>query len=295
MKYETLFEKYTDETLIKSYEKLYGVEYPDVFDINGLPFHFSLNAKKIGITFSGGADSTLLLYFLCSIIKKHNLETKIYPIYAIRGWKTKPWLEHIVVDVYNFIDKLFPNILKEINYTFLPNEFELVKISQLNLSELDKIYDSKNTKCDVLFVNQYVDYMIEKNNLDFVYSGTTTNPPFTLSYLKDINAPLFRNKKNDTLSRVLINRKINPFALIYKNWIIAQYENFNLNNLLSVTRSCQVTTNEISEPWTIGEKYPEECGNCFFCIEKNWAFDNINEHLLEDQNEAAMLLRYRRH
>ena len=62
------------------------------------------NWKKIGISISGGADSALLAYLICS-----NTNAEIHFTNQIRLWKTRPWQEHVANRVIDWFKQHFDN------------------------------------------------------------------------------------------------------------------------------------------------------------------------------------------
>jgi hypothetical protein len=67
---------------------------------------------------------------------------------------------------------------------------------------------------------------------------------------------------------------------------MAQYKNFNIEDLLELTRSCEGSSTILDnkfgkDKWTSrGSDYV--CGNCFFCSERQWGIDNSNIFLREN-------------
>ena len=245
--------------------------------VNKLPIHFDPNWKNIGISFSGGADSSLLLYILCKLIVESKSDCKIHPISMVRFHNEKPWLEYMCRDVYNWIDQQFPGILQEQQWGFIPPFLEVIKISQLNDSNLNLKFNSKLASCDVAVVDSFLHYQQQRLDLEFIYTGNTTNPP-----IEHEKAPAFRHADvtADNLNRVLSKIHISPFGLINKSWVMSQYKNFNLiDTLLPLTRSCESKMSEYNlDTWKFGDPYPEPCGKCFFCKEREWAWNNLEEY-----------------
>jgi hypothetical protein len=128
-------------------------------------------------------------------------------------------------------------------------------------------------------------YFSKRYNLKWIYTGITLNPPIEID-----SSPKFRDQEmNLNLKYEHIvstyNNEISPFRYISKDWIIAQYFNFNLEELLNLTRSCQVDMIDLNlKTWSVGDPYPGECGKCFFCIEKQWAKQNMKIYLKENTN-----------
>ena len=242
---------------------------------NGLPIHFDPAYKRIGINLSAGTDSTLLLYILCETIQQLGLGIKIYPISVVRFWQHHEWSERAKADVYQWFKDRYPKILKRQQWGFLPTAYEMTKITQINLDPREKLdYNDPTCNSDVYFFRSYNNYVVNKFQLQTMYSGTTTNPIDSSMPM----APEFRDARelkypdsiqgNHRRIKYLDDQEflhIDPFGLIEKNWILAQYYNYKLKDLLLMTRSCV----ESDEP-------VRGCGRlqCFHCKERFWAIDN---------------------
>jgi len=273
---------YKKRNFVDQFEKKnYPRRYPTVYRINNLPIHLDKHAKKILVAFSGGADSSLLLYMLCTLIKREKLKTKIDVYTMIRFWEQKPWLKPMAEDAFRYLKKQFPNIIGMQHWGFLPHEFETVPLKNLNLPNLTL---PSMAKCDVLITHGYQEYLIKSYNYEWVYSGTTMNPP-----IDNDQAPEFRNETvvKDNWDWVITGSCINPFGLLRKNYTMAQYINYRLDDLLKLTRSCEISTAEIKEHYNT--KYPPECGTCFFCQEKEWGKNNAEGFLLDMPKQKQSL------
>jgi|AntAceMinimDraft_5_1070358.scaffolds.fasta_scaffold02861_2 hypothetical protein len=51
--FEELKKQYTDETFKNRYESFHNKAYPDIHDVNGLPFHFDAKFNRIGLSILG--------------------------------------------------------------------------------------------------------------------------------------------------------------------------------------------------------------------------------------------------
>ena len=240
-----------------------------------MPIHLDKHAKKILVAFSGGADSSLLLYMLCTLIKRKKLKTKIDVYTMIRFWEQKPWLKPMAEDAFGYLKKQFPDIIGIQHWGFLPHEFETVPLKKLNLRNLTL---PAMAKCDVLITHSYQVFLLETYKYDWVYSGTTMNPP-----IDNNQAPAFRNEKvvKDNWDWVITGSCINPFGLLRKNYTMAQYVNYKLETLLKLTRSCEGDIAQFGEEYRHNRQYPPECGHCFFCQEKEWGKNNAQGFLLD--------------
>jgi 7-cyano-7-deazaguanine synthase in queuosine biosynthesis len=74
---------------------------------------------------------------------------------------------------------------------------------------------------------------------------------------------------------------LKPFFPITKDWIIKQYRNNNYTDLLKLTRSCEAEFEDLDyKTYSEGQEITE-CGECYWCIERQWAIDKV----YGDQNE----------
>jgi hypothetical protein len=261
----------------------------DLYVINGLPFYFDPSDKTIGITFSGGADSTMIFYMLCRLIESLGADTKIVAATVIRGWDVKPWLEDITADIISYLDKRFPNIQKEQVFGFLPPAFEVTPLKNIVGAEGMFSKDIVDTAyADIYCVMSYTKYINAKYKIERTYSGITMNPELDHP---ELNSPSFRDTRefneNDLSSFRGPGPNMRPFEMLYKNWVMAQYENFNIQELRELTRSCNTALIELNIPNVenikiLGSEYA--CQTCFFCEERRWGHDN--RHLyLEDYHK----------
>lgn len=255
--------------------------------VNGLPVFFDPAQKKIAITFSGGADSTMLTYILCRLIEEHQCDTEIVAITLIRFWETRSGTEDSARNVFSIIDKMFPRIKKTHMLGFVPTAMEFTPLKNIVFPQrkpntmpefTDYIINTANA--DVYAVKNYTDYVTSRHGILKTYSGTTMNPSHLL---EDDHAPAFRKLREftqaDALSYSTMGRHKDPFGIIQKSWVMAQYENFGIPELRDATRSCESTDIMLNAKfgygnWTITDsRY--SCGSCFFCKERQWGTDNM--------------------
>jgi hypothetical protein len=275
-KYLEYLEKvYTEDRVVDSYNIQWAPYhlYPSIYHVNGLPIHFDKNAKKILIAFSGGADSTMLTYMLCKLIEREKFETKIHMFTMIRFWNDKPWLTPMATDVFNWLQSKFPNIIVEQHWGFIPPPFELIPMEKIGI-------ENNKANLDALVTQEYQNYLMQTYNYEWIYSGVTMNPP---NLSKD--QPVFRNEENvlNDIGSVIFSKALNPFGFLRKNFTMAQYQNYQLDELLALTRSCEANSFRLKNTSWNGNKYPPECGHCFFCKEKQWGKDNAAGFLMPDK------------
>lgn len=282
--------------------------------INGIPIIFDKRNTDISVTFSGGADSTMLLFLLCKIIENFNLKIRVHCITLLRFTEDRLYLERVVDDVILYIKERFPDIEILKHTGFIPTALEVIPLSDLRtglerlgiIGEFEQVI-KRGATADLYAVNSYSTYIRRRYNIGWIYDGTTTNPD-TLPQ-KDstqeptTQGPVFRNPRELTLTDLQIavilkpdyiktqNPSVNkirysPFEFIQKNWVMAQYKNFGLQDLLELTRSCEGSSTTLDltfgkGQWTTrGSDYV--CNNCFFCSERQWGIDKGSIFLREN-------------
>jgi hypothetical protein len=274
--------------------------------INGVPIIFDKKDTDIAMTLSGGADSTMLLYLLCTIIRSQALKTRIHCMTLLRFTEDRMYLEDVVTGVIKYIKDKFPDIEIIQHWGFIPTAFEMTPLAALEygLKKTNMHYEFENViergaTADVYAVHSYAMYIRKRYNICWQYDGTTTNPEFTAD---QEHTPIFRNPRilnqgdlrgpytlsewynqADRMNTSLVN---SPFEFIQKNWVMAQYKNFGLEDLLELTRSCEGSTMTLNKKfgegnWTTrGSDYI--CNECFFCGERQWGIDTSNIFLREN-------------
>jgi hypothetical protein len=250
--------------------------------VNGLPIYFNKNDKIFNINLSGGADSTLLTYILCKLISEHKLNIKIIATTLIRFWEYRSGTEDAARNIFNIIQSMFPDIEMEQVFGFVPTALEVTPLKNIVLppNAFGEFF-KENANADVYAVMNFTDYVNKRNKVNRTYSGTTTNPDHLGT---SVNAPEFRRVRefmdSDNHSYLRNTVRQDPFFLIQKNWVMAQYENFGITSLRDATRSCESTDIVLNSMFGVGQwdstnaKY--SCGKCFFCQERAWGIDSTD-------------------
>jgi hypothetical protein len=64
-----------------------------------------------------------------------------------------------------------------------------------------------------------------------------------------------------------------PFRFVEKDWVIKQYYDNQIEELLNLTRSCEGEFEGMDyTTYKQGQEVPV-CGECFWCKERTWAID----------------------
>lgn len=240
-------------------------------NIDGVEIPFDPTWKNIAIGLSGGSDSALLTYILCSLIK--NANTTVHVVNHIRCWKTKPWQQDDATRVFNWLACRF-NYIEFIKHTnFIAPELEYAFMGTSLIDEYGKSVSGDNIQ-----QRSYAEFICTKNNIDAYYNAVTRNPkeinlggmPQRDIDSKDDNQHLYLMKHLDTWA-------IHPFRFVEKSWVYKQYKKLNILDLWNSTRSCEGTFKTIDYKNYIPNKtVVPECGQCFWCKERKWAQDVNN-------------------
>ena len=250
-----------------------------------LTIPFDEKWQRIGINLSGGADSALLTYLLCTIIQRNNLDTKVDVITYQRCWETRPWQGYISLQVFDKLKDMFPYIIENRYTTYIPPEIEHGVIGA-----------SINGKSgDQIIVGSYNKFAAWEYNLDAVYNATSKNPD-------DLREDRMTNRDKDAedgqltdlwfYSGKVKSTFVHPFRFVKKDWIVAQYHIHNILDLYNTTRSCEGDINHMENikescghfrDYSAGMYIPE-CKQCWWCEERVWA-DKQVKSVIEEINE----------
>ena len=210
--------------------------------------------KKLILSFSGGSDSTLLMYLTMKKMQKMT-DVTLQVITAVTPYKGK-----------------FKQFTSQENFDRMRREFNLG----------DRIYDR------ITFFNQTQEEIgfkcaeiQKKNNHDLTIFALTANPPYDIMEKYDLLRRRVEDrdpvkfmqewyKFEDTMQYV-------PFRNVDKRWVAQCYQDFDLwrfyNNTISCERLRQTPDMLYSE---------EPCGHCWWCREKMMAFGMLDGGLKND-------------
>lgn len=213
--------------------------------------------KRIGISLSGGADSTLLSYL---ILKQTDAE--IYFTTQIRMWKTRPWQRHVALNVVDWFKNNFKNKIHHIE-GFIPPELEEPH-SPLIQDEYGALKPGNR-----IILRAHNEWIAHNYNLDAWFAAVTKNPNVAIP-----GALEERNKGVLPIHMVHMGIDIyHPFVYTMKDTIIKEYLRNNLQDLLDITRSCEGEFEDINYTNYTPRQYVPTCGKCFWCKEREWAIE----------------------
>lgn len=234
--------------------------------IDGVTLPFDKNWNSIAIGLSGGADSALLAYLLCS---HAHAKMTIHIISHTRMWKTRPWQSHDSVRVFDWLTIKFPN-LKLVRHTnFIAPDVEYGNMGPSITDEYGKKVSGDNAQ-----QRAYAEFVCHTHEIKAYYNAVTRNPrtdEFTGMVERDIE-PTDKNKHLELMTHmgVLVSH---PFRFVEKNWVVKQYQRLNIQELFEITRSCEGEFENINYKTYTPGQYVPVCGNCFWCKEREWALE----------------------
>ena len=212
--------------------------------------------SRIGISLSGGADSALLAYL---ILKETDAD--IYFTTQVRMWKTRPWQRYVAQGVVAWFRNHFTNHIEHIE-GFIPPELE-EPVSPLITDE----YGAEKPGNRII-LRAHNEWIIHTYNLDAWFAAVTKNPEDVPGGLPERNEgvlPLHMKHMGIDICH--------PFVYTTKDWIVKQYYENNIEDLLNITRSCEGEFKGLDYTTYTPGQYVPICGECFWCKEREWAIE----------------------
>jgi hypothetical protein len=234
------------------------------YNIDGVNIPYDKSWKNIAISVSGGADSALLSFLLCSLL---NEKTRVHIISHKRMWKTRPWQSYDSENVYAWLTQRFPKIEFRRYTNFIAPDIEYGNIGASIIDEYDKSVSGDNIQ-----QRAYAEYICHYNDVDAYYNAVTRNPRGI-----DLGGMVEREvDRTDTNAHLEIMQHmgryaIHPFRFVSKDWVVKQYIDNDISELFDMTRSCEGEFEGIDYKTYVPGQYVPICGNCFWCREREWA------------------------
>jgi 7-cyano-7-deazaguanine synthase in queuosine biosynthesis len=221
---------------------------------------------NFAVSVSGGADSALLAYLLCKEVKENRT---VHIINHKRMWKTRPWQEYDARRVYEYLQEKFPNITFVYHKNFIAPELEYGNIGPTLTDEYGKHVSGDNIQ-----QRAFAEYICHKFSLDAYYNAVTRNPrDIDLGGMKERDIELNENNKHLRVMQHMDKYALHPFRFVEKDWIIKQYIDNNITDLLELTRSCEGEFKDLDYKTYKPFQHVPTCGECFWCKEREWAIE----------------------
>lgn len=238
--------------------------------LDGVKIPFDSKWSNIGISISGGADSALLTYMICDLVRKNQIQSfTIHVINNIRCWKTKPWQKIDAERIFNWLREEFPKINFKLHRNFVPPELEWADKGRTIVDEYGKLVSG-----DTLELRAFAEYVCHIESVDAYFNGVTRNPKdvdFQGLSTRDID-PTESNTHLEIMTH-MGKLACHPFRFVDKSWIISKYKELGLEQLLDITRSCEGEFSGIDYQTYVPGQYVPTCGKCFWCKEREWAIE----------------------
>jgi hypothetical protein len=238
-----------------------------IHNIDGVEISIIDEWKNIAISLSGGADSAFLAYIICQLVKDNN--KTIHIISHIRMWKSRPWQEYDSLGVYNYLVKKFPSISFKRYTNFIAPDLEWSSKGPSIIDEYGKTVSGDNIQ-----IRAFSEYVCHYNKVDAYFNAVTRNPrDVDFEGLSTRSIELTENNAHLKKMMHMGVLACHPFRFIEKDWIIKQYKDHNLLDLLSITRSCEGDFKNLDYTSYIPNQSVPICNECFWCKERNWAIN----------------------
>lgn len=226
--------------------------------VDGIYIPLKKEWKRIGISLSGGADSALLAYLILS-----NTTADIYFTTQVRMWKTRPWQRWIAKDVVSWFREKFSNRIEHIE-GFIPPEME-----EPNTTYITDEY-GENKSGNRIILRAHNEYVAHLHNLDAWYAGVTLNPTEKFEGSLDDRDYARLPVETEHMGVTVCH----PFTNVRKDWIIKQYMDNHIGELLEITRSCEGEFTDLDYTNYKPYQIVPTCGECFWCKEREWGVKN---------------------
>ena len=202
----------------------------------------NLNNKTIGIAMSGGADSTLLCCLLANTIKEKGLDITIQPYNGYDMWA--PGDSAQLPEIIDYIRAKYTNVI----------------INNPIFTVFNSDGGASGKKQD--WIRPLHRQLVKHGVINHTYHAISLGPPIEVQEKWKTNFRIPGGRDYNKNTHVQDDKNTTPFMTIDKRFMIREYEDEGLDDLLEMTASCIVP----------GEK---PCGQCFWCLERNWAYREV--------------------
>lgn len=214
-------------------------------------FEIPENYKKVAVNCSGGADSSILVLLTATYLKEQGREDDVsISVLTCSNDKKSRWNGRKAADVIDYV-------IRKTGYT-----------------NFDMHYTYYRDVQDVKYFHEVERKLIDDGAVEFLLNGVTANPPEgsfvenskgELIDLWDERLPIRdRNDKPEVYKTFY-----SPFLNIDKRMVAHLYSALDAEDLLDLTRSCEALPDE--NHYDKNFEYTP-CGECWWCLERKWAF-----------------------
>ena len=212
--------------------------------INVLPNPKQFRNKTLGLSMSGGADSTILCILLAKTIESKGLNITIQPFSGYDLWA--PLDTAGLPNIITFIKSQFPNV--KINWP-VSVVFDTQGSPDGKNTYIGQL---KKNMVDTGFIN---DLLVAISRGPELETQLTFNVRNTEHPIKRIPGYNIWNEVEEAIPNLA------PFKEVDKRFIVQCYKDFGYESLLKQTNSC-------TDP-------AGNCGECWWCQERTWAINTV--------------------
>jgi hypothetical protein len=223
--------------------------------------------NRIGINFSGGADSAMIMYLTCLLIEQNDLYHKtIVPLTGIE--LNRPFNADAAEDILKIIKETFPRV-----------KFAKHELFEYSVSK--NIHGPMRSKIKAEAHQKVERSLFHSNKIDVIYAGVSRNPPWknlpedhVLRQSREKNrdsddGDLKKWRKNTGILRQ-DGLHLNYHTPLYnhtKKKVAELYNKYSLiNSIFPLTNSCIGQAEDT-------KFFTTPCKLCWWCAEKYWAFE----------------------
>ena len=227
--------------------------------------------KKVCLSVSGGLDSASLMYLIC----KHFPEIELIPYTGHDV--TAPMDHQCALDIIQFMRETFPNanIGEHHVFTFdiMDPKWRAIAADKWEEEMVVMPDGTKVPRCTglsglvkLLMMRHHVNEFREKHPDGIFTTGMTANPPIE-EQKKYGFYDVAERRRDDKNQQERGRHWYQPYVNVDKKFVAAIYKEHDLmEDLYPFTSSC------VGFP-DATDYYTEPCGECFWCHEKEWAFN----------------------
>lgn len=219
--------------------------------------------NQVMLSLSGGLDSASLMFLIC----KHFPTVEIIPFTGKD--ETVPFDFQSALSVIQWIKDFFPNakILKHEWYSFDIWDPEWRKIAEKEwVNQGEGKYTKLSGLTKVLIMDHENKKLFDRYPDALKVVGMTKAPSVEELEKYNFNMSKVENRRiydyKDPYGEVLYY----PYINVDKKFVAGVYKDYDLKGLYNLTSSC-VGSKEDTDYFT------KPCGKCFWCKEKEWAFE----------------------
>lgn len=231
---------------------------PNIISFEGQSVDISIppEAKKIGVNLSGGADSSIVFYAIVHYIK-HNMPDDVsVSLLTCANDAKHRWNARKSANVIDFV------------------------IRTLEFDRIDMHYTYYRDIQHVTYFHDIEEKLFAEKRIDMIASGLTQMPLITgnttvtdihgkLVDLRDF--PIAGRERPDNIIWTDDKKYWQPVSNVDKKMIAHMYDHYGVRDtLFPLTRSCEMPPKDVNIFEESFEHTP--CGECWWCLERKWAF-----------------------